>query len=173
SLYPLLTLHMPRMRTPFYRMNVSEEDAIKYGTEFFQSLGLDTPIAFETIHDPGRNSSHAALGYAPGHFTDIIAERDYGICIDTGHSKMATVPLSEFLKLPYEISSIHLNGNDGTGDQHLLPTKNNVGDYTAVVEAIRRCTGPVVFEVRKVDELTGKEYTKEQVRECVEFWRNI
>ncbi|HUW21558.1 MAG TPA: TIM barrel protein [Candidatus Bathyarchaeia archaeon] len=163
-LYPLITIHLPKYADPEYNFGLSEEAAFQASRNFFQTLDLESEVALETMHDPFRNPGHALFGYQADHFKTYIQSKNFGLCIDIGHLVMAQEPIHRFLELPYPLLCVHLNGNDGSSDQHLLPTEDNVGDCSSVVQVLRNCRGPIVFEVRKY------AYSKEQVQDCLRFW---
>ncbi len=170
GLYPLITIHPAKFGDPSWDYDVDEEIVWKKNLEFFKELNLDSKLALETMHDPDRNPGYKLLGYKAEHFENILNKNnslDLGLCIDTGHSKMAEEPLSNIIKLPCPIYSVHLNGNDGSADQHHLPTFDNVGDFQAVIKALRRCQGPIVLEIG------NHNYSKEEIKECIQFWKNI
>ncbi len=167
GLYPLITIHLPRFDHPKYHFGLDETIALENSHNFFKTLRLKSRLALETMHDPYRNPGHALLGYKAEHFTKLIGDRDFGLCIDTGHLKMAEESYEKFLKLPYPIYSVHLNGNDGTKDQHQLPTKENIGDFANVAEVLKRCEGPIVFEAADYN------YSKNEIKECINFWKEL
>lgn len=166
GLYPLITIHPPEFDHPKHHFDIDEKTAFKDCIDFFQNLSLKSKLALETMSDPYRNPGHALLGYKPEHFLKLIGNKNFGLCIDIGHLKMAEEPLKKFLELPYPIYSVHLNGTDGTEDKHFLPTRENVGDFEGVVKALKKCQGPIVFEVRSYN------YSEEEVKECIDFWKN-
>lgn len=165
ELYPLITIHLPRFDHPKYSFDLDDKAALKNGVDFFKNLELKSKLALETMHDPYRNPGHALLGYKAEHFLKLIRDKNFGVCIDTGHLRMAEEPLEKFLELPYPIPSVHLNGNNGTKDQHQLPIRENVGDFKKVVEALKRCKGPIVFEIRNFG------YSERELKKCINFWR--
>ncbi len=166
--YPLLTFHLPRIDHPEHHLGLDEKTALENSINFFQDLNLKTKLALETMHDPYKGiSGHVLLGYKAEHFLKLIGNKKFGLCIDTGHLKMAKEPLEKFLELPYPLYSVHLNGTDGTGDKHFLPTEENTGDLKGVVRAMKKCQGPIVFEVRSYN------YSKDEVKKCINFWKGI
>jgi hypothetical protein len=169
ELLPLLTLHLPRFDHPRYEKQfgrMDEATALKNSSEFFQTLELNhCKLALETMHDPYKNPGHALLGYKAIHFRYLIKDKNFGICIDTGHSKMAKEQLKEVLRLSYPIYSVHLNGNDGSHDQHALPARENVGNFKDVTKCLKACQGPIVLEVRDY------RNSLDQVKKCINFWQ--
>lgn len=167
NLYPLITVHPPKFNDPRYNLEINEEIALKNGIEFFERLGsmnLKSKIAIETIHDPYRNSGFALLGYRAGHFQEIIGDKNYGLCFDVGHLNLAKEPLEKFLELPYPIFSVHLHGNDGTGDKHQMATKSNVKNFEATKKMLKEVKGPVVIEIE------NHGYTPDDFKRLFELW---
>lgn len=164
--YPLLTLHLPRIDHPEHHFGLSEKTALKNSIDFFQGLNLKVPVALENMPDPYRNPGHSQLGYKSEHFLKLIGDKNFGLCLDTGHINIAKEPLKKFLELPYPLYSVHLHGTDETGDKHFLPTKENIGDFEGMVRALKGCQGPIVFEVRSYN------YSKDEVRKCINFWKD-
>ncbi len=170
DLYPLITTHPPRMKWPDRSFTLTEEKALDNSLNFYKYKlsGIKSRIAIENMHDPGRNQEgHELLGFKAEHFLKLIGDnQNLGLCVDIGHSLLADEPLENLLKLPYPILSVHLHGNDTTDDQHVLPNVDNVGDLEVVKKVIRKCEGPVVFELRDKD-------TLDEVRDCISFWQNL
>lgn len=153
GLYPNMDLHISVLKAPPNYGPRNEERGLYLAERFFQDLDLETNVSLETMHGPDKNPGYRGLGDKPEHFERIIGDRtkDYKICIDTGHHGISEHSAKEFLKLPYEIGSIHHHGNDGNRDQHLLPNRNNVRDFDCVEGLIRKFDGPVVLEIKRND----------------------
>ena len=83
-----------------------------------------------------------------------------GICFDVGHSNANVAdPADEVRTAGDRIFSVHIQDNDGLGDdQHLIPGEGTV-DWSAVLDALRKhapdCTPN--FEIGLKDYLTGTE----------------
>ncbi len=167
DLYPLITIHLARFgKWLGHDLEIDEKEALEKNIEFLQNLKLHSKLSLETMHDPDRNPGHVLLGYKAEHFENVLngkIDLDQGLCFDTGYSKMIDGYSGDFLE--FNINSMHLEGTDGTKDQHFLPTKDNVGDFEVVRKAIKKCEGPVVFEIG------DHNYSREEIGECVEFWR--
>ena len=170
DLYPLITLHFGEIVSHKYNINLDEKTALDNAVEFFQGLNLKSKLAVETMHHPSRKPKHTLLGYKADHFLKI-AGNGYGICVDTGHMNMAEdKSLESFLSLPLPIYIVHLDGNDGTKDAHKIPTKYNVGNFGDVVRVLKKCeeaNGIITFEI------TNYDYSANEVKECVDFWKNV
>jgi sugar phosphate isomerase/epimerase len=161
GLYPLIVFHLTTLDDPELPYKQTEEMGLKQAKEFFQSLDLKSNIALETMHDPYRNPGYWLLGYKANHFLEIIGDRKFGICIDTGHLFMAEEPLRKFLELPYPILSIHYNGCDGKSDSHHLPTKDNIKDAELVEKLLKSVKGPIILEIRNYG------YSKEILKKII------
>jgi hypothetical protein len=166
SFYPLITLHLPFFVRPKQGILIDEKEALNQAISFYQDLDLKANVALETMHGPFMNgdSGTALLGYRASQFIGIIGKKDMGLCIDTGHSNLSATPTRRYLTLPYPIYSIHLQGNDLHSDQHVLPSYLSVRDYNATIEAIKKCRGPVVLEVR------NHSYSKNEIRDHIDMW---
>lgn len=169
SLYPLITIHPGAYVRPENNLNLDENTALENAAEFFQNLKLKSKIAVENMFDPYRNGNHLYLGYKAQHFRDIIKDKNIGLCLDTGHLVMQKEPIGRYLKLPYPIYSMHLNGNDAKKDIHFAPSKDNIVDFVDIVKAMRKCEGPIVLEVANHD----NRYAKEDLEKCYEFWEGV
>ncbi len=148
ELAPLITIHPPEYSNPNYKYRQTEEEALKAGKDFFRKLELQSSLALETMHDPYRNPGFALIGYRSKDFVDLIGDKSFGICLDTGHLNLAKEPLENFLKLPYKILSIHLHGNDGNSDKHEIPTKRNVKNWELIEKMLKKVSCPVILEIR-------------------------
>lgn len=167
KLYPLITVHLPVFEKPDYNLKVDKQIALENGKSFFQNLDLKSRLAMEIMHGPHKNKREggvALLGYKAKHFREIIGDKNYGLCIDVGHLNLADEPLEKFLELPYPIYSVHLHGNDGTTDEHAMPTKGNVRNVEAVKKMLSMIDGPVVLEIR------NHNYSLDDFKRLFEFW---
>ncbi len=67
-----------------------------------------------------------------------IGKERLGICIDTGHANINAyrgMVYKTFLEADGYLMATHIHDNDGSSDQHLLPSKGNI-DWKKVFEAI-------------------------------------
>ncbi len=156
GLYPLITIHMAR-----FSGSGDEEEALGRSVKLIDGLDLRSDLALETLFS--RNGI-GLIGHRASHFVEAIGDRDIGLCIDTGHNNLNGGGLRELLDLPYRVMSMHLHGNDGSRDSHDIPTYRNVAEPDLVKEALRRCEGPVVIEVR--DGILDRE----GMEECLDLW---
>ncbi len=162
GLYPLITLHC----TAFDGRNkdgFGEEAALAKSQEFFNGLKIGCQIALENMHHPYVGSKNALIGYKSEHLRKIIDVSDVGVCLDTGHFNLAEEQISSFLEFP--VYSMHIEGNNGEVDQHLLPTKETVSRLEDVVAAAKSCRGPIVIEV------ANHGYTRKEIVKCIDFWK--
>jgi len=162
GLYQLITLHLPVLDYPGSNEKKSEKEGLKIGREFFQTLELESDLALETMPDAYKAPGYSVLGFKPQHFVELIGDRDFGLCIDTGHQFMAEEPLKNFLGLPYPVLSVHYNSWVGDTDSHHIPNKQNMREVELVEGLLKSVKGPIVFEIRNYD------YSEEELRRLIE-----
>jgi sugar phosphate isomerase/epimerase len=149
ELYPLITFHTPVLDYPNSKEKQEIKKALGNGREFFQSLELESTIGLETHHDPYRNPGWSLLGNEAWHFSEIIGnKKNISLVLDTGHLNMAKEPLRKFVDLPYDIVSLHFNGNNGKKDSHEIPTRDNMKDVELIEELLKKVKGPIVLEIQ-------------------------
>lgn len=165
ELYPLITMHLTVMDYPFATKKQTEEEALRAGKSFFQSLDLKTPIGLENTHDPYRNPRWSLLGYKAEHFSEIIGNKKMSLVIDTGHLNIAEEPLEKFTSLPYPIASIHFNGNNGVKDSHEMPNRENMKDVELVESLLKTVDGPIVIEIQNYG------YSRDEMMKLIENTR--
>lgn len=69
---------------------------------------------------------------------DAIDRPNVGICLDVGHAHVQGYEMSEAVRQCGErLIGTHIQDNDGTGDQHLAPTRGTI-DWTAGIAALRQ-----------------------------------
>jgi sugar phosphate isomerase/epimerase len=162
ELHPLITLHLTVLDYPGSNEKKTEEEGLKIGKQFFQSLELKSDLALETMPDPYKDRQYSLLGCKSKHFAEIIGDRDFALCIDTGHQFMAEEPLKNFLDLPYQVSSLHYNSWVGDTDSHHIPNRQNMREVELVEGLLKNVRGPIVFEIRNYD------YSEEELRRLIE-----
>ncbi|MBN2052591.1 sugar phosphate isomerase/epimerase [Candidatus Woesearchaeota archaeon] len=171
NFYPLITLHLPFTQNSKRNILISEQEAIKMSEAMLNGLGLKASIALENMYTPGHNSRDpdiSLLGYDPSHFKKAIGnEKNIGLCIDIGHTNLCNRPIKDFLNTDYPVYSIHLHGNDLSGDWHLKPDDKSVKDVAGTISAIRKCQGPVVLEI------VDKTLSKKSIIECMQYWTQL
>ncbi len=169
DLEPLVILHPPRLSAPDVMVAgekmLDEEKAFKSSIPFLDKLSRmgsqsSISIAIECMHDPNANPGHALLGYTVEQLEEICNERDFGICVDTGHAKLSRTSVSDYLNSSLNILTIHLQGNDGSYDQHELPTMKNVGDVRGVLKLLS-LNIPITVEANSYKLLEEAEKSRE------------
>ena len=96
----------------------------------------------------------------------ILDEQGYtnlGVCLDTGHlnsclkKEYTTETQGEFIRKadPY-LKALHINGNNGLSDQHLVPygTQGSV-NYKEVLEALHEINYSGLFNLEVDGEMAG------------------
>ncbi len=165
DLYPLIVAHLPVLKYPDIEQVQSEEVALDAAKKVFQDLELESSLALETMHDPYRNPGRHLLGYQIEHFTEIIGDRNFGICIDTGHLTLSEESVNKYLELPFPVLCVHLNGNAGKRDDHHIATRNNIKDSEVIEDLLKTVDGPIVLEIGNHD------YSEEEIRIVVDRTR--
>ncbi len=183
GLEPFLVIHPPRLAIPDMTLcgkkEVEEKTALENSLPFFDKLARiasqsSVSIAIENMHDPYANPGHSLYGYTVAQLESICNGRGFGICVDTGHAKLSVTSVSEYLNSSLNIVTVHLQGNDGSFDQHQLPNMKNVGDVQGVLRLIS-LNVPIIIEansfqlLKKADE--SWEKTVEEVSDVVQAVR--
>ncbi|MFH1447419.1 MAG: TIM barrel protein [Candidatus Micrarchaeota archaeon] len=169
DLEPLLVLHPPRLAAPNTlicgKKELGEEEAFRNAVPFLDKLARivhqsPVSIAIENMHDPYANPEHSLLGYTTQQLESLCDGRGFGICVDTGHAKLSRTTVSEYLNSPLNILAIHLQGNDGSYDQHMVPTSKNIGDTEGVLKLLSLDI-PIVVETNSYWVLEQAEKSRE------------
>lgn len=168
NLYPIIILHCPRMGKDSIGFKITHKQALKKTGNFYQNLNLKSQLVLETMHDPYRNPGHALLGYKPEHFKQLIGNENIGVCIDTGHLNMSKAGIKPFLNLPYNIHSLHINGNYKDKDSHLIPTSKTLDEYNLLHTLLNKCKGPAVFEIKR-----QPTYTKQKIKKLSQLLKKL
>ncbi len=154
SLEPFLIIHPPRMAAPGINIcgkkEIDERTALQNSLPFFDKLSLiasqsSVSIAIENMHNPYANPGHSLYGYNVEQLESICKGRGFGICVDTGHAKLSMTSVSEYLNSSLNIIVVHLQGNDGSFDQHQLPDMKNMGDLEGVMKLLN-LNVPIIIE---------------------------
>ncbi len=154
-------------------------DLVKNRLEMAAELGADTIILHASAarsHDAQRHSLEELLPYAGrigvrialenlpkegfSRAFPLIREFDHdmlGYCLDTGHAVLNELfgfdDLADAEANLSRLYSLHLQDNDGTGDQHRLPFTGKVPwERIAHLIAASPYTGCLTFEVMSVNE---------------------
>lgn len=159
GLEPFLIIHPPRLAIPDMTLcgkkEVDERTALENSLPFFDKLSRiasqsSVSIAIENMHDPYANPGNALYGYTVAQLESICNGRGFGVCLDTGHAKLSVTSVSEYLNSSLNIITVHLQGNDGSYDQHQLPNKRNVGDAQGVLRLLA-LNVPVIIEANSFE----------------------
>jgi sugar phosphate isomerase/epimerase len=170
SLEPLLVIHPPRLASPGENIcgkkEIDEKTALENSLPFFDKLSRiasssSIGIAIENMHDPYANGGHSLYGYTTLHLDSICKGRDFGICVDTGHAKLSRTSVSEYVNSSLSILTVHLQGNDGSSDQHSFPTMKNIGDVEGVLKLLKLDI-PITIEANSFELLKKAELSREK-----------
>lgn len=141
-------LHLSTYRIPNgnYR-EFTEAEAISNSRVFYERLRDfgGVIIVLENVYPPGIGWEE--LGYETEHFSLFTTRDDYEICLDTGHLNLSTLKVEDILRLPFEITCLHLHSNDGTADQHLPLTQRNFKEWASIEKMLDKVSY-VVLEVK-------------------------
>lgn len=74
------------------------------------------------------------------YFVNAIDSKNLGICFDIGHlNQTKTESPAEFIqKTAKHLLAVHINGNDGSCDQHIIPFGRDTADILSTVRVLRR-----------------------------------
>lgn len=170
---PVLIIHPPRLAAPDFlvcgKKEVDEKTALANSLPFFDKLSRiaaqsSIEIAIECMHDPYANPGHSMYGYTVQQLEAICNGRDFGVCIDTGHAKLSRTSVSEYLNSQLNILTVHLQGNDGSFDQHQLPNMNNMGDVAGVLRLLTLDI-PIILEANSYNLLEKASLSRSQAVE--------
>lgn len=96
--------------------------------------GRDTIICLENIHHKSITESIEDIFL----LIDALDSDQIGICLDTGHLNLSEDKdqVRFIKKAGKRLKALHLADNDGTDDQHLMPTARGQVDFLAVIKAL-------------------------------------
>ena len=89
-----------------------------------------------------------------------------GLCYDTGHGNMGKGNGLKFLnQLKDRLICVHMHDNDGSGDQHKLPSQGTV-DWKKFIKLLKESSYRKALnaEVFNYDEIDEKKFLKETLR---------
>jgi len=77
-----------------------------------------------------------------------IRSREVGVCLDTGHANLANELDTVIHKLSGHLHLVHVNDNNGDGDDHLPPGEGRI-DWRWVISELERCrfAGSLILEL--------------------------
>lgn len=96
--------------------------------------GRDTVICLENIHNKSITESIEDIFL----LIDALDSDQIGICLDTGHLNLSEDKdqVRFIRKAGKRLKALHLADNDGTSDQHLMPSAKGQVDFQAVIKAL-------------------------------------
>ena len=96
--------------------------------------GRDTIICLENIHHKCITETIEDIFL----LIDALGSDQIGICLDTGHLNLSEDKdqVRFIKKAGKRLKALHLADNDGTSDQHLMPTAKGQVDFQAVIKAL-------------------------------------
>ena len=96
--------------------------------------GRDTIICLENIHHKCITETIEDIFL----LIDALDSDQIGICLDTGHLNLSEDKdqVRFIKKAGKRLKALHLADNDGTSDQHLMPTAKGQVDFQAVIKAL-------------------------------------
>jgi sugar phosphate isomerase/epimerase len=109
--------------------------------------GGPTTICIENLSFPGSGVETLS------EIREILAAvnaSNVAICLDTGHANVAGVDCPQFIRgAATQLAALHINDNDGTSDDHMLPYGCGTVPWNRVLRALRAVhyQGPLSFEV--------------------------
>jgi sugar phosphate isomerase/epimerase len=92
--------------------------------------GTDIVICLENLISTDFVNHAEGLMY----FIDYFKSENLGICLDTGHLNLRDKDQVAFIKrVGKHLKALHLNDNEGVGDQHLMPYGKGHVDFVSVI----------------------------------------
>lgn len=89
---------------------------------------------------------------------------EVGICLDTGHANYNGLEVAEEAKEAGDLlTALHVNDNDGRGDQHMVPGEGTI-DWPKFIEALKDVNYNGVFML----EIYGGDRAEEKLRKSYE-----
>jgi sugar phosphate isomerase/epimerase len=169
DLQPVIIVHPAVFFSKRNKVLVPEEIALKNNSIFSSGFKLKyCKLAWENIPEPEYIPGYGLLSYTASHFKSLIGQNENaGICIDAGHLNLSSNTASSLINLGYPILAMHLHGNDGKLDTHNLPMPDNFILAEDAILAMRACQCPISIEAK------NHNYTKQQVKESVDFIRSM
>lgn len=97
--------------------------------------GRDTVICLENIHKKSITESIDDILL----LVDELNSDQIGICLDTGHLNLSEDKdqVRFVRKAGRHLKALHLHNNDGSGDQHLMPSARGQVDFLALFAALK------------------------------------
>ena len=100
-------------------------------------------------------------------------EINVGTCLDTGHAYLSQDLPSVVHKLSFHLSMVHVNDNNGTGDDHLPPGEGSI-DWPEVIAQLDSYNfrGPLIIEL-SARHGTDYDKTMAEARKSRDFIQKI
>lgn len=97
--------------------------------------GRDTVICLENIHHKSITETIEDILL----MIDALESEQVGICLDTGHLNLSEDKdqVRFIQKAGKRLKALHLADNDGTDDQHLMPSARGQVDFMAVIKELK------------------------------------
>jgi sugar phosphate isomerase/epimerase len=156
---PWMVLHPETLPGAFHAGHHSE--TLARNVAFFRELlplceRYGVGLAVENLPEPmGARGATRSFGGVPSEMIEIIDTLDHplvGACWDTGHARVNQLDQRAGIEaLGARLKVLHLQENDGRGDDHMLPYVNGrLGvDWQAVTDGLRavQFSGALTYEV--------------------------
>ena len=115
-------------------------------------------ICLENINQKGVSATAEELLW----FVDALNGEHIGICLDTGHLNLAEdKDQARFVRVAGKhLKALHLHDNDGTGDQHLMPTALGQVNFSDLMAALKEIGYDELFNL----EVPGERYVPLELR---------
>jgi sugar phosphate isomerase/epimerase len=159
----VLVLHLPALPTP--DVDEAARRAVADVRRILDSCReLGVRLAVENLAGPA---------HVPAFF-DALFERfapdELGFCYDSGHA-LLTGRQDLVVRYAGRLAATHLHDNDGTGDQHRLPSEGRC-DWPMILGAIKQSayTGTINLEVRLPRDADLHAFCRKAHRRIAELW---
>lgn len=118
----------------------------------------DIVICLENINQTGISKTVVDLLS----FIDILGEEHVAICLDTGHLNLAEdKDQVRFVRAAGKhLKALHLHDNDGSGDQHLMPTALGQVKFQELMAALKEIGYDELYNL----EVPGERYIPVELR---------
>ncbi|NHN34508.1 sugar phosphate isomerase/epimerase family protein [Paenibacillus agricola] len=132
----------------------SFQEALEYNVNFYRKIipvleQTGVGIALENmIGQRGTRITHFALPEELVELIDTLNHPLVGACWDTGHGHITSLDQAASIStLGSRLKTTHIQDNDGTNDQHLLPYQGTI-PWNEVVQTLKRIgyTGDFTYE---------------------------
>lgn len=125
-------------------------------------------ICLENINQKGVSATAEELLW----FVDALNGEHIGICLDTGHLNLAEdKDQARFVRVAGKhLKALHLHDNDGTGDQHLMPTALGQVNFSDLMAALKEIGYDELFNL----EVPGERYVPLELRGIkLDYMKNV